>query len=297
MRREILFFNFVIIFLNSILIFSEEIKPKIKLIYGKWGDKPGEFGLIPEKGSPTGDMEEAGEGPNDFYVDENDFIYVLDNVNKRVQVFDKEGKFVRIDNALFEEVAKMGVTRRVIIDGRETEVYVGWVFDKTPRWEKEKPQYWGCRVRKKEINGYWIPENGIYIQELILPNNKKIQLYSDTKKSFGFSILGKDRNNYVYIGIFVDRGLYPEILKINEKEGKIVGKVKISTGFLPYYYTTSKIRLSPRGDIYVMVADETGFWIDYYPTELFDKPEGRDFTYIYEKENKKMLEILEKHLK
>ncbi|MFN4226803.1 MAG: hypothetical protein ACK4F0_01500 [Candidatus Ratteibacteria bacterium] len=105
--------------LLSTLNFPEEIKPKIKLVYGKWGDKPGEFEFIPEKGGPTGDMIEPGQGPNDFYVDEKDFIYVLDNVNKRVQVFNNKGEFVRIDDNLYQEVVKMGTTRRVKIDGRE----------------------------------------------------------------------------------------------------------------------------------------------------------------------------------
>ena len=58
------------------------------IIEAKWGDGPGEFGMspYPESDPPV--------GPPNFYV-HNDKIYVLDYLNRRVQVFDSRGGFLK----------------------------------------------------------------------------------------------------------------------------------------------------------------------------------------------------------
>ena len=253
-------------------------EPKLKLVYGKWGNKLGEFGVI----LPSGEEGELGSGPNDFFVDEKDFIYILDNVNNRVQVFNSSGKFIRIDPSLYSEVVKMGLTRRIILNGEEMEVGVGLIFSKEVPHRTEYPHYWGYRERKTE-------EKGIFARELTFTSGKTIKLISEERKPFGMAIFGKDENKNVYIGIAVGRGIFVEIIKVDEDKGEILGKIKIGEEPLDYYYTTSSIRLSPGGDIYTMNSDKNGFWIDCYPTELFDKPEGRDFTYLYLEEVRKFL--------
>jgi len=277
MKRTLLFFCSIIL-LSGYFVIAKEIEPKIKLVYGRWGDKPGEFVISLPRGAPDGDMEDPGAGPNDFYVDENNFIYVLDNVNKRVQVFNNKGKFIKVDKEKYEKVEEMGVTRW---DANiNDEVFVGPLLNKTTPSEKEKPEYWGCRVKK-------FKENGVYKIELTLPSGKNI-LFEQVS---GLTILGRDNNKNIYVEVAIPRkdgrpgGWYwGEIIKIREDEGIILGKIRTGDDALDYYYSGCPICLSMRGDIYIMNSDNTGFWIDCYPTELFDKPEGRDFTYLYERE-------------
>lgn len=58
-----------------------DIEPEV-VVEGKWGDKVGEFGIITE-GSPP-------QGPESFCVDMEGNIYILDVMNYRMQVFNKE---------------------------------------------------------------------------------------------------------------------------------------------------------------------------------------------------------------
>lgn len=60
------------------------------LVAGGWGAADGEFGLL----SPEG--EGSREGPMSFAVDRQGVIYVLDQVNGRVQVFDSRGQRVGV---------------------------------------------------------------------------------------------------------------------------------------------------------------------------------------------------------
>ena len=56
------------------------------IVRGKWGDMPGEFGIQREGLRP---------GPSSFDVDYSGNIYVLDDVNNRIQMFDSNGNFVK----------------------------------------------------------------------------------------------------------------------------------------------------------------------------------------------------------
>ncbi len=55
------------------------------IINALWGTNLGEFG---------NDLTSAPQGPISFAVDKNENIYVLDQINKRVQQFDKSGNYV-----------------------------------------------------------------------------------------------------------------------------------------------------------------------------------------------------------
>lgn len=57
------------------------------IVEAPWGDKPGELGMDSMSAPPV--------GPRDFYVADNGNIYVLDQVNDRVQIFDSKGTFQR----------------------------------------------------------------------------------------------------------------------------------------------------------------------------------------------------------
>ena len=69
---------------------GEEYLPKI-VIKGKWGDKPGEFGL-------GNGMGEEGDNvvPDGIVADDKGNIYVLDAWNNRVQKFNVTGKYLEM---------------------------------------------------------------------------------------------------------------------------------------------------------------------------------------------------------
>jgi hypothetical protein len=104
---------FIGLIFNLILTssFAEDVTPKIKLIYGRWGKDIGEFG-IKEKGDHPIDRI----GPNDFFIDEDNKIYIMDNVNERVQLFDSQGKFLKIDEQLYRQSVAKGEERTIIFE-------------------------------------------------------------------------------------------------------------------------------------------------------------------------------------
>jgi len=73
---------------SSNSIETERYEPKV-LIKGKWGDKPGEFGLGSAMGEEGGDVI-----PDEIVSDDVGSIYVLDNWNNRIQKFDANGKYL-----------------------------------------------------------------------------------------------------------------------------------------------------------------------------------------------------------
>lgn len=62
----------------------EQYVPEM-LIEGKWGNKPGEFGMTMWEGE--------GDYPKSFVVDSAGCIYILDHINNRIQKFDNSGKY------------------------------------------------------------------------------------------------------------------------------------------------------------------------------------------------------------
>jgi len=106
------------------------------LIRAPWGEKnlyadgetsrPGEFGLfIPPEGGDSG--PEAG--PADFTVSQSGEVYILDNLNRRVQRFSSDGRFIEV-------VPVIQGGNDMIID-KENNIYTG-AFDWTfyPKVEK-----------------------------------------------------------------------------------------------------------------------------------------------------------------
>lgn len=72
------------------------------LVRGTWGNKPGEFGLV----VPSG--EGALEGPMSFAAGGTGEIYILDQVNSRIQVFGPDGNLrdvIPIEQRTAEAVA------------------------------------------------------------------------------------------------------------------------------------------------------------------------------------------------
>jgi len=60
-----------------------------KIVLGKWGDKPGEFGLGQD---PTVEHGIGAIMPSDIDVDDAGNFYVMDRVNSRIQVFGRDNK-------------------------------------------------------------------------------------------------------------------------------------------------------------------------------------------------------------
>lgn len=82
---------------------SELIKKQNREVVFKtpWGEGPTELNhMIPEEANP--------EGPMSFTIDNSGRIFVLDQVNKRVQVYDKTGKHIKtipIPSVTFSDIA------------------------------------------------------------------------------------------------------------------------------------------------------------------------------------------------
>jgi hypothetical protein len=96
------------------------------LIYDEDPSNPGEFGLFnPPEGGDSG----PEKGPGNFTISPNGEIYILDNLNQRVQRFNSEGRFIGV-------VPKVQGGDDIIVD-IENNIYVG-IFDWTfyPKVEK-----------------------------------------------------------------------------------------------------------------------------------------------------------------
>jgi len=97
-----------------------EYVPKV-IIQGKWGNKPGEFGV-------WGEMIEGEEityGPSGIAVDSKGNIYILDMVNERIQKFDSEGKYLLSIPVESFSGKRYEVETMVMVDKNNPDVRVG----------------------------------------------------------------------------------------------------------------------------------------------------------------------------
>ena len=89
----------------------EDPPPQDNIFFAPWGPGPGELGRrIPEEGAP--------EGPMSFTVAGDGKVYVLDQINQRVQVF-ADGQFdreIKIPGETFQDLAVDETGRLVLLD-------------------------------------------------------------------------------------------------------------------------------------------------------------------------------------
>jgi hypothetical protein len=90
---------------------EDDPPPQDNVFTAPWGSAEGELGRrVPEEGAP--------EGPMSFVVSEDGRVFVLDQVNQRVQVF-KDGKFsreIKIPGDTFQDLAVDPDGRVVLLD-------------------------------------------------------------------------------------------------------------------------------------------------------------------------------------
>jgi hypothetical protein len=90
---------------------KEDPPPQDNVFSAPWGSAEGELGRrVPEEGAP--------EGPMSFMVAEDGRVYVLDQINQRVQIF-KDGKFsreIKIPGDTFQDLAVDENGRVVLLD-------------------------------------------------------------------------------------------------------------------------------------------------------------------------------------
>jgi hypothetical protein len=97
---------------------TSELEPVLRVA---WGDGPKQIGhKLPEEGAP--------EGPMSFSVDESGRIWILDQVNQRVQIFDRQGEpgSVNLPADTYQDMALNPDGDLVVIDrlaGRKVETY------------------------------------------------------------------------------------------------------------------------------------------------------------------------------
>lgn len=172
----------LIIFMQNFSL-SDEHKPEVrvlkgvKVVEGKWGDGPGEFGIKwDELGLPFGPYP-------DVAVDKEGNIYVGDDVNHRVQKFSKNGKYLlSLGGKKGEDSWIYGVLGLVVDE--DGSVYVGQgkfiqIFDKNGTYRKlipldsvvgECPILWGIDEERNflidgdEGKGHLVAQNGKVIR-------------------------------------------------------------------------------------------------------------------------------------
>ncbi len=109
----------------------------------QWGSGPAELGcIIPQEASP--------EGPSSFAVDSSGRIFVLDQVNERIQVYNDTGEHIRaipISNSTFSDI-EIGQSENLFLLDPWTEQAVVLIDDE------------GNELNKVGLIGKGIPERG-----------------------------------------------------------------------------------------------------------------------------------------
>ena len=145
-KKGILFFV-CLLFLNSLCLYSQgkdRIEIKVlkgeKVVFGKWGDKLGEFGIQweDEKDFPYWGPE------NQPAIDKEGNIYIYDILNKKVSKFSNKGKFLH-SFILNEEHLQRLKMMKIKID-REENLYIGnLIFNKSLELVKEINVDFACK--------------------------------------------------------------------------------------------------------------------------------------------------------
>ncbi|MBE0448368.1 MAG: hypothetical protein IBX64_09780 [Actinobacteria bacterium] len=109
-------------------------QPEAVVVSGPWGKEAGQFWIVLPEG------EGLAMGPGSFVVDTVGNVYILDQLNKRVRIFDSQGKFkskFAIESAMSDYIA-VDASGAIYItdfyDAREVYVYSkdGKLIDKAP---------------------------------------------------------------------------------------------------------------------------------------------------------------------
>lgn len=150
-------------------------KPEEVVVKGAWGKADGEFGaLLPERDNVSEPLY-----PHSFDVDSEGKIYILDELNKRVQIFDKSGNFLSAFS-----VQKGG---SINVDGDSV-----YITDDNG----EAAVYQGGKFVKKGQAGAIVPKNLCDLNSNIpLGTSKTFVKFSRTDKGITFDILDKDGNS------------------------------------------------------------------------------------------------------
>jgi len=97
-----------------------------------WGDGPGQVGI--------GSDVPIKSGPNDFTIDNDGNIYVMDTVNKRLNKYSSEGTFLFSINV-------NGSNLYVDVDSNGEKIYVaGDIFDPVKAFNREGKLLWQLDV-------------------------------------------------------------------------------------------------------------------------------------------------------
>lgn len=147
-------------------VLQEEYVPKV-IIEGKWGTGPGEFGELPH---------DSDISSFTLIVDGKSNIYILDDMNKRVEMFDNSGKYLKQFLYPYGNGEEIGVddlgNLHVLLYGRfDEKLYLSWndyefnIIDGKlkekrelagqPQWlfgGKESPAFDIFKPKKKIIN-------------------------------------------------------------------------------------------------------------------------------------------------
>jgi len=263
-----------------VAVVSEEPYGVEKIVLGKWGNKPGEIGL---GNDPTVEHGPGAIMPNDIDVDAAGNLYVMDQVNSRVQVFGQDNKLKSI---FYDEGHKewlSGVTGIAALkDGsillkNSEKMQFGLVKNKTlsllhsMRHAAVLPMQKSCDG-KLIFNDYLFDEHLDEVQDTFSPYQDRggnfykiegiygenyLRKYDHSKKMIfsvqvpGFYVkpLGLDSSENIYI--MVDP-IY--LFYIFNKNGQLLIKANVAAH--KEISGASSIKLSCNGDVYFFVTSE-----------------------------------------
>ncbi len=132
--------------------FGEYSQGQQVIIKGSWGSGVGEFGK---------DDVAAEIGPLSFTVDKEENIYILDQMNQRVQKFSHSGDFIasfQIENKIADDIAVDDNGNIYIMDAVTKKA----VYKYTPYGIKE--QTFEINPEIDWVTGLFIKDDGIYIE-------------------------------------------------------------------------------------------------------------------------------------
>ena len=202
-----------------------ETYSKKVLIEAKWGDGPGEFGFRIWEGDP--------EFPRSFVIDSKSNIYILDQLNNRIQKFVKNGKFEK-----YVSVESFKLADSIEIEeSKTTWNNLGNIFAKTHATklyiDAEDNLY--LPVRYYSGKGQFMQKlykyNYASVKSIEIDNNKLEQVknvYSGLKdkslllQSDSTRLLKKDKYEHIYV-MSLTR---PQILKY-DKKGNLIAVINL----------------------------------------------------------------------
>jgi hypothetical protein len=211
-----------------------------------WGSGPGELGVsIPEEANP--------EGPMSFAVDSSGIIYVLDQLNNRVQVYNNTGKHTRsipISNSTFSDI-DFGQSGNLFLLDKWTNKAVLLIDQKGNELKKVGligqgiAEAGGASGIYSRQDGLWVEYGGTFVKICDASGKEEVK-----KRHIEKGLLTRDGRYVIQAKVFGD-------ITVGVSRAKMVGKPKFDNYSIyfdiPVMYITL-LDMDKSGNIYLGAA-------------------------------------------